>query len=127
LTAVSHISLGCSEAKPQDHQSEQFAEPAKRPIAIRLQNLNPDGSTVDRFAGLDFFNGRFLGFGCALPRAGSPAEHLGWGARLYAIGRSADSGIRDSSCGYLRYSTGWSICCIREYVPGVPLQKLTPE
>ena len=21
------------------------------------------------------------------PRAGSPAEHLGWGARLYAVGR----------------------------------------
>jgi len=27
------------------------------------------------------------GFAALQPRAGSPAEHLGWGARLYAVAR----------------------------------------
>ncbi|HEY3041814.1 MAG TPA: hypothetical protein VGJ66_23985 [Pyrinomonadaceae bacterium] len=35
--------------------------------------------------------------------------------------------FRDSSWGYLRYSTGVEHLLHPEYVPGVPLQKLTPE
>jgi len=45
-----------------------------------------------RFAGSGrFFWLAILGFASHHPRPGSPAEHLGWGGRLYADGRSADS------------------------------------
>jgi len=34
------IKPGWSEAKPQDRQHKKLAEPAKRPIAARLQNVS---------------------------------------------------------------------------------------
>src|SRR6266498_137946 len=35
--------------------TQKLAEPAKRPIAVRLQNVNHDDSTVGRSAGFDYF------------------------------------------------------------------------
>ncbi len=40
---------------------------------------------------LSIFDTGPWGFAALHPRAGSPAEQLGWGARLYALGRSAGS------------------------------------
>src|SRR5688500_10667313 len=44
-----------------------------------------------------FLHGWSWGSAALHPRAGSPAEHLGWGARLYAVTRSA--GLRIGSAG----------------------------
>ena len=48
--------------------------------------------------GLKLFSTAVAGASLLHPRAGSPAEHLGWGARLYAVTRFAGYwlGIRSS-------------------------------
>jgi len=48
-------------------------------------------NAIDRSAGsVGFLCWWSWGFAALHPRAGSPAEHPGWGARLCAVVRSAD-------------------------------------
>ncbi len=57
-----HKAWGGASAEPQDRQHQNRAEPAKRPIAVRLHNVNRDDSTVGRSAGFGYFSKSILGF-----------------------------------------------------------------
>jgi len=78
-------------------------ERAKRAVAQEL-GFTHDEVAVAHFAGSSFVLQRSWGSAPLHPRAGAPAEHLGWGARLYAIaalrGLNANS---SATCSELRY------------------------
>src|SRR6185436_9277315 len=81
---------GGAERNPRLATFMKF-ERAKRAIAQTPQ-VPDDESAITHSAGSALIFQRSWGSASLHPRAGSPAEHLGWGARLYAITRSAGYG-----------------------------------